>query len=130
MPQLLDTEKILFNQAKKKFAKHTIESSQLGKITLGTTRLGRQTAFLTTMLTPGIYQKRTGQYGSYTVRTKFYRPANPRTSEQQAWRMKFKAAMESWQSLSTNVKYAYNKEARSYKMTGHNLYISRTIHTF
>ncbi len=55
------------------------------------------------------------------------KPPNPRTPAQQANRSRFRQAMISWRSLPDYEKDSYNRRARKLSMTGHNLYISRSM---
>lgn len=54
---------------------------------------------------------------------KFYRPVNPQTIPQQAWRGTFADGVAGWQSLTTLQKEEYNKRANSLQMTGYHLYL-------
>ncbi len=55
----------------------------------------------------------------------YIKPRNPRTEAQQRNRNLFSEAMKSWQGLSEEEKFTWNRMAKKLPMTGHNLYISR-----
>jgi len=71
----------------------------------------------------GIYQVR--RYGAkrVLVQEKFYRPTNPQTAPQQAWRAVFSAGKAAWDVLTSDEKLALNKRARPLKMSGFNLFM-------
>ena len=51
-------------------------------------------------------------------------PANTDTKNQRNIRSRFALAIKSWQNLTADGKYKYNRKARSLNMSGYNLYIS------
>jgi len=54
----------------------------------------------------------------------YSKPFNPDTAGQKIVRRAFGDAVRSWQALSPEEQYRYNKKARRLPMTGYNLYIS------
>jgi len=68
-----------------------------------------------------VFYKRYGR----TVMRAWIMPPNPRTPAQQSNRSRFREAMTSWRALPDYEKDSYNRRARKFSMTGHNLYISR-----
>jgi len=54
----------------------------------------------------------------------YCKPVDPKTVEQKIIRKTFGDAVRSWQALSPEEQYKYNKKARRLPMTGYNLYIS------
>jgi hypothetical protein len=71
----------------------------------------------------GIYQVRTRFNRIVNVKEKFYKPYNPRTELQQANRLKFRAGIDAWHSLSPEEKEEYNKRAYRLKIYGVNLFL-------
>jgi hypothetical protein len=71
----------------------------------------------------GIYQRRHRGKNIILVKEKIYRPTNPQTETQQAWRDVFANGVEAWQLLTTSEKSVYNKLAINYNMLGFNLFI-------
>lgn len=57
------------------------------------------------------------------IRT-YVKPHNPDTTAQKIIRRTFAEAVKSWQSISRDEKYKYNRKARCTQMSGYNLYIS------
>ncbi len=54
-------------------------------------------------------------------------PRNPDTEAQRVVRRSFGDAVRSWQSMTEDEKYAYNRQARYLNMSGYNLYISKYL---
>ena len=54
-------------------------------------------------------------------------PANPDTKAQRSVRATFASAVKSWQAMSADEKYKYNRKARTLNMSGYNLYISEFV---
>ncbi len=54
-------------------------------------------------------------------------PRNPDTEAQRAMRRSFADAVRSWQAMSADERYAYNRKARYLNMSGYNLYISNYL---
>ncbi len=52
-------------------------------------------------------------------------PRNPDTEAQRRVRCAFRNAVLSWQSMTADEKYAFNRKARFMNMSGYNLYISQ-----
>lgn len=78
---------------------------------------------LNNVLRRGIYQSRLTRRGKVPIRMKFYRPTDPKTSIQQANRMKFASAMSAWQGLTNEEKLLYDKRAKKIGLFGRNLFI-------
>lgn len=64
------------------------------------------------------------RYGKVFART-YTKPGNPDSAGQRKNRGLFREAMKSWQQLTDDEKYTWNRKARKLPMTGHNLYISQ-----
>jgi hypothetical protein len=96
-------------------------SSGFGNINYGYSKFG----FLSSV--SGIYQRKKTLKGYKTSLMKFYGPTNPRTITQQSWRTVFSNAMSAYQGLTSQEKVLLSKEARKYRMTGHNLFIRRYL---
>ena len=75
----------------------------------------------------GIYQKRMTRSGKQVSRTRYYRPTNPQTVPQQAWRAKMAEMWGVYNALTTDEKKALSKEARRYKLSGPQLFASRYL---
>ena len=82
----------------------------------------------------GVYQKRVTGYNhkgriagrprrAYYVRMKSYRPTNPKTPPQVAWRNVFANAISSWSLLTDEQKAVYNERGTRQSLPGRNLYI-------
>lgn len=92
--------------------KRNERNTMLGFMTLGYNLLGTSYKI-----------KNTGNYKSYNVsKTVFYRPTNPQTGPQQAWRNYFAIVLSSWQSLSENDKNVWRKQRYPAHMSGWNRY--------
>lgn len=76
----------------------------------------------------GIYQRKKTLKGWRTSRARFYRPTNPQTSLQQAWRAIFSAGWTAWGGLTPNERALYSKEAIQYGLSGPNLFMRRWLH--
>ena len=61
------------------------------------------------------------------ARRRYYRPANPQTVKQQAWRAKLAAGWPVYNSLTTEQKHALMVEARKYRLSGPTLFMSRYL---
>jgi len=57
----------------------------------------------------------------------FYRPTNPQTVPQQAWRAVFAEAISTWRGLTDLERASYSKKARTRGMSGYNLFISNWL---
>lgn len=75
----------------------------------------------------GIYQAHWNGKEHVQARMRFYRPTNPRTTEQQSWRSTFADAWPVYNSLTSAEKLKLSKEARGRCMTGPNLFMSRWL---
>jgi hypothetical protein len=64
--------------------------------------------------------------GTQCVRTHVI-PRNPDTEAQRTVRRSFAGAVRSWQSITPEERYAYNRKARYLNMSGYNLYISKYL---
>jgi len=54
-------------------------------------------------------------------------PVQPGTSAQKAWWKVFRDAVKAWHALTDAVRAVWNKKAIPYRISGYNLYISRTL---
>ncbi len=54
-------------------------------------------------------------------------PRNPDTEAQRLVRRSFGDAVRSWQSMTPDERYSYNRKARYLNMSGYNLYISKYL---
>lgn len=91
-------------------------SGGLGRLALGYNRLGFYNWFC------GIYQKKYYYGKPFISRSKFYRPKNPKTVKQQAWRSVYADSIIAWRTLDDNIKLLYNKRACGQRMSGYNLF--------
>ncbi len=66
------------------------------------------------------------RHGIQCVRTHVI-PRNPDTEAQRFVRRSFRDAVRSWQIMSTDERYVYNRKARYLNMSGYNLYISNYL---
>ncbi len=66
--------------------------------------------------------------GTQCVRT-YVIPRNPDTQAQRIVRRNFAEAVHTWQSMTSDQKYAFNRKARYLNMSGYNLFISGYIKT-
>ena len=74
-------------------------------------------------LLAGVYSLKHTNLGAKISRMAFYRPANPQTTAQQAWRAVFADGHMQWGTLTTDEKRAYNERATRSRMTGFNLFM-------
>lgn len=58
---------------------------------------------------------------------KFYRPTNPQTEPQQAWRGVFADGKTAWDALDPETKEQYRLKGRKLKMTGYNFHQSEYL---
>lgn len=93
--------------------------NRLGEHILGWTWLGHFNKYA------GIYQKRHNYLENKIVGVKerFYRPTNPQSVPQQAWRQKFADGMDEWASLTPAEKEWYNQRGNLLGMHGVNLFL-------
>lgn len=92
-----------------------------GRIALGYNRFGFYSKFC------GIYSKKFYYGVPYISKMKFYRPTNPQTIPQQAWRAVFTDGFDAWQALDENTKDIYRARTKSRHMTGFNLFMSEYL---
>jgi len=92
-----------------------------GKICFGYNFFGFYSIF------SGIYQKKYYYGKPYISKSKFYRPTNPRTTAQQAWRAVFSASWVAWRALDSDTQEIYKKKGALKKMGGANLFISEYL---
>ena len=64
------------------------------------------------------------QYGWWRRICPYYYPFNPRTIDQQAWRVVFSNAVAQWQGFDNNTKDYYNKIKSKRVMSGYNRFLS------
>lgn len=117
MTIVLGTGKLMSLDARGKFA----YSGGLGAIRLGYTRLGFYSPF------HGVYQRKHTFVGPRISRMRYYRPTNPQTPTQQAWRAKMAEGWSGYNALTTPEKVQLSKEARKYRLSGPQLYMSRYL---
>lgn len=70
----------------------------------------------------GIYQQRHCKDGQRTIKMKFYKPRNPKTPAQMAWRKKYADSILAWRNLTNEEKRVYNLRAGGMGMSGYNLF--------
>lgn len=96
-------------------------SGGFGLIRYGNTRFGFYSKF------SGIYRRQLTARGPGVSRMVFYRPSNPKTPAQQAWRATFAAAWPVYNALTDAEKKALSKEARKYRLSGPSLFLRRYL---
>jgi len=77
----------------------------------------------------GLYQQRNENGRSFSIRTRFVVPKNPRTETQQNWRAVFIAAMAAWKLLTENQKSVYNERAKRFQIHGVNLFVREWLNS-
>lgn len=92
-------------------------SNGYGAIRFGFNRFGLRTDYA------GIYQRRPRKRGSLTARLKFYRPTNPQTVPQQAWRSVFADGWVAWGALTPTERMPYYRRAKRLRMSGPNAFM-------
>lgn len=75
----------------------------------------------------GIYQRKKTLKGYRTSRMAFYRPTNPQTVAQQAWRATFAAGMVAYAALTPTEKGLLFKAARSQRISASNLFLRKWL---
>lgn len=75
----------------------------------------------------GIYSKKYYFGAPYISKMKFYRPTNPRTETQQAWRSVFADGKNAWSSLDPETKEQYRLKGMRRKMSGMNFFLSEYL---
>lgn len=98
-----------------------IDCAQYGSVRYGDAEYGE-----IYMLT-GIWKKYKVGGVVRNTRVGYYHPKDPRSANQILWRGKMRDVVSAWHALGTPEKMNYNRLARSYKMTGFNLFIKRNI---
>ena len=106
-------DKMLSEDARGKFGR----GGGFGRIALGYNFFGAYDKF------SGIYSKKYYYGKPYISKMKFYRPTNPRTTKQQAWRTVFANGMHAWGLLDPETKEQWNLKAKRLKIPGYSLYL-------
>ncbi len=75
----------------------------------------------------GIYQKKYYFGKPYISKMKFFRPTNPQTVPQQAWRAVFADGKNAWDILDAPTKEIYRKKGQRKKMSGYNYFQSEYL---
>jgi len=96
-------------------------SGGFGRIAFGDTRLGFYNWYC------GIYQKKYYYGKPFISRMKFYRPTNPQTETQQAWRALIQQGWDFYRALSDDQKLNYKVRSKNLHMTGPNLFMSEFL---
>jgi hypothetical protein len=94
-----------------------------GRIALGFNRFGFYSKY------SGIYAKKFYFGKPYISKMKFYRPTNPQTETQQAWRAVFTAGHDAWTALDPETKEQWRFKALKLHMTGFNKFMSDYLNT-
>jgi len=92
-------------------------SSGFGRISFGFSLYGLFSEFT------GIYQRKKTLKGFRTSKMNFYRPTNPQTTGQQAWRSIFASGWAVYNALTTDEKLILSRKARLYRISGPNLFM-------
>lgn len=71
----------------------------------------------------GIYARRHTLKGVQITRMPFYRPTNPQTGPQMAWRAVFATGLSTWGGFTEPQKNVYRVRARGNRMSGFNLFM-------
>lgn len=96
-------------------------SCGFGAIRFGNARYGYFSEYA------GIYKRHRVRGGWGVSRGQFYRPMNPRTPTQQAWRTVFADAWGVYNSLTPDQKAILYAQARKKSMTAANLFMSQWL---
>lgn len=96
-------------------------SGGFGLIRYGNTRFGLFEKFC------GIYRRQMTARGPGVSRMVFYRPTNPQTPGQQAWRATFASGWPVYNALTPTEKKALSVEARKYRLSGPTLFMRRYL---
>ena len=96
-------------------------SNGYGAIKFGDNAFGLLTEYA------GIYSRKKLRKGWGLSRMTHYRPTNPRTTAQQAWRALFADAMASYALLTSDQKALLSKEGRKVGLIGYNLFVRRYL---
>jgi len=92
-----------------------------GRVTFGYNWFGFYSKYF------GIYSRKYYYGEAYISKMKFYRPTNPQTIVQQAWRSVFADGKSAWGVLNAQTKEIYRKKGMKLKMTGMNAYLSEYL---
>ena len=98
-------------------------SGAFGRIAFGYNRFGFYSWWC------GIYQKKYIWGKPYFSKMKFYRPTNPQTLTQQAWRENIKTGVLAWRDLPSLDKIDFNNRAVPLKMSGYNLFLREWLYS-
>lgn len=90
----------------------------LGDIQLGVSLLGDDNPL------SGIYKTIRSSKGIQTYKFKYYRPTNPKTTTQQAWRAYFTLCVNAWGALTDEQKKYWRDLKRPEHMSGWNRFLS------
>ena len=96
-------------------------SGGFGRLSFGDNRFGYYSWYA------GIYQKKYYFGKPYISRQKFYRPRNPQTELQQAWRAVVTSGWDAYNELTTNEKNEYKRLAKNRHMSGANFFMSEWL---
>lgn len=75
----------------------------------------------------GVYQSKKTAVGHRTSRMRYYRPTNPQTVLQQAWRTIFASGWAEYNMLTDEQKVLLSKEARLLRLSGPQLFMRRWL---
>jgi len=75
----------------------------------------------------GIYQRVLTLAGKETIQRSIFRPTNPQTGPQQAWRGVFRAGVAAYHALTDAERLLLLKKARTRGMTGFNLFVGNWL---
>ena len=78
-------------------------------------------------LQAGIYSRKRTLKGWGISRMAYYRPSNPRTMKQQAWREFFAGGIAQYHLLTPTEKASLLREGRMYRQSGLTLFMARYI---
>jgi hypothetical protein len=112
-------KKMLSEDARGKFGR----GGGFGRIAFGYNFFGFYSEF------SGIYQKHYYCGKPYISKMKFYRPSNPRTDKQQAWRNKFASGMQAWGALEPEVKEQWSIKAKKERIPAYSLFLRQYLLT-
>lgn len=110
-------EKLVSLDARGKFAR----TGGFGAIRFAYNYFGYHTKYA------GIYSIKHTRKGRALSRMKHYRPTNPRTPLQQAWRAVFTAGRNAYALLSPDDLRLLKRQAMNQRMTKYNLFMSRYL---
>lgn len=119
MVKLNQQERILFFNGRKRFGWRSIDKS--GERTYEEAQLANPYA--------GFYRIRKINGKKVYDRLKFYKPTNPQTESQQAWRGVFATGIEAWYALPDDQKRIWKMRGNKKQMTGKNAFMSDYLTT-